>query len=260
MRGFTSFVLISTLTGCSLGSTDGSAIRVTLDDDQVIVGEVHTAILRLDGALGELAIPLPDVGEVRPVEGVDLDASNGHVTVWLRNGTELRGRWTDPELDVAIAVGGQDVSIALPMDQMFRFQTPGTSTWPNTDVFRVKTTHGDDLLVDPEQTQFTITNTMGTFSPFLSECLSVAPIGDPTGDWRVELVSGTVLVGPLADTAITLAMPMGPDEVRVPIANITTMTWQSWGTYDNYSGYDNATPAQSGWFQNGALERAKRTH
>ena len=45
-----------------------------------------------------------DVGEVVPVEGDELAASGGYVNVWLRNGSELTGRWADPELDMALAV------------------------------------------------------------------------------------------------------------------------------------------------------------
>jgi len=260
MRGQAMLVWLL-FTGC-MGSSDGASVRVTLDDSQVMVGEVWTEVLQLDGALGVIAIPLEDVGEVVPVEGHDLDASNGFVTVWLRNGTELRGRWTDPELQMGLSMGNELVTIDLDMNHMGRFQTPGAEDWPDSQVFRVKTTHGDDLLIDPESTRVTLTNSMGTFAPWLSECRSIAPIGDPSGDWRVELASGTVLIGPLQYKTFELAMPMGPEEIEIPIEDVVSLTWQDWGSSDNYLQYSApaTTPEESQWFQKGRLSGAKSTH
>ncbi|MCB9676163.1 MAG: hypothetical protein H6737_13665 [Alphaproteobacteria bacterium] len=253
-------IALLAIAGCTQ-EIDGEKVRVTLDDTQVMVGEVWTESLMLDGALGTIAIPLEDVGEVVPVEGHDLHASNGHVSVWLRNGTELRGRWTEPELSMGISIGGEIVTVDLPMDQVERLQTPGAEKWPDTPVFRVKTTHGDDLLIDPESTQVTITNAMGTFSPFLSECTSLAPIGSPEGDWRIQLQSGTVLVGPLQHDTFELAMPMGPDSIEVPVKNVLSLTWQDWGSRSSYDQLAApAQPAEEGWFSNRALSGAKSMH
>jgi hypothetical protein len=71
-------------------------------------------------------------------------------------------------------------------------------------------------------------NDLGVFSPFLSECRSVRPIEDPDGEWRIELESGTVLIGNLADDELTLALPLGPDQVVVPLAILDSMEQQSW--------------------------------
>ncbi|MEZ4318980.1 MAG: hypothetical protein R3F61_15810 [Myxococcota bacterium] len=235
---------------------------MTLDDTQVLVGEVWTKTLTLDGALGVIAIPLEDVGEVVPVEGHDLDASNGHVTVWLRNGTELRGRWTEPELEMGIAIGGSTTAAQIPMAHVERLQTPGAEKWPDAPVFRVKTTHGDDLLIDPEATQVTVKNGMGTFTPFLSECTSLSPVGAPDGDWRIELQSGTVLVGPLQHDTFVLAMPMGPDSIELPITHVLSLTWQNWGSADSYQSAPKpaAEAMEQGWFYNDRLSSAKSTH
>lgn len=251
--------------GMGCGDDPGSAIRLTLDDGQVIVGTVRTAVLPLEGALGALAIPLEHVGEVVPVEGHDLEASNGHVTVWLRNGTELRGRWADPALAMDLSVGGEAVGVELPMVHMVRFQTPGSEAWPTRSVFRVKTIQGDDLLVDPKTTRITLTNGLGTFSPTLSECLTLQPVGAPEGDWRIELSNGSVLIGPLAHDALTFALPMGPDQVEIPVANLAMMSWQDWGDHGSYAAPVAAEQAQGSgdrldWFDNSALGRAKSTH
>jgi hypothetical protein len=261
--------ITSSMVGIGCAGEQGSPIRLTLDDGQVIVGDVQTDVLALDGALGTLKVPLEDVGEVVPVEGHDLKAANGQVVVWLRNGTELRGKWADPELRLGLQLGGEQVDVDLPMSQMVRFQTPGAEAWPSDSVFRVKTTHGDDLLVDPETTRITVENALGRFSPFLSECRSLAPVGAPEGDWRVELVSGTVLVGPLAHDALTFAMPLGPAHVEVPLANVVSMSWQNWGAADDYLHQrraPEAAPVTVGegraavWFDNSGLGSAKSSH
>jgi len=70
---------------------------------------------------------------------------------------------------------------------------------------------------------------LGEFDPFLSECASANPIGNPTGDWRIELHNGTVLIGPLADDAITFALFMGPTEITVPLDAFTGLERQYWG-------------------------------
>ena len=186
--------LIVWLLACGGGPTP-SPVRATLTGDQVFVGEVRTRELQLESALGNLAIPLEHVGEVVPVEGAHLAASNQYVTVWLRNGSELRGRWADPKLRMDVIVAKQPVSVELPMADLVRIQTPGDLAWPDAVIFRVETTHGDDLLVDAGKTTVTIANALGTFSPTLAECASLEPLGDPEGDWRVTLQTGTVLVG-----------------------------------------------------------------
>ncbi|MBW2254464.1 MAG: hypothetical protein JRI25_07690 [Deltaproteobacteria bacterium] len=178
--------------------------------------------------MGILHIPLDDIGVVLPVESTRLADSNGYVTVWLRNGSELRGQWADPELEIGVEVGGEVVGVELPMDPLQAIQTQGTEIWPDHDVYRVRTTHGDDFLVDPDRTQIVLENDLGVFAPFLSECLSAAPMGPSSGDWRIELDTGTVLVGPLADDALVFALPMGPESVAVPLELFVSMEREYW--------------------------------
>jgi hypothetical protein len=220
--------LTLSLTGCA--ESDGSwPVRATLDDGQVLLGAVDTPVLSLEGGLGTIAIPWDDVGEVSPVEGDALAASGGFVGVWLRNGSELTGRWTDPQLAMEIQVGGQGVAVDVPVGQLLRLQTQGGEAWPQGMVYRARTTHGDDFLVDPTTTRLALVNAMGRFEPLLTECLSAAPVAEATGPWRVELLTGTVLVGPLADDKLTLRLPMGPAEVTVPLATLVSLTREDWG-------------------------------
>jgi small nuclear ribonucleoprotein (snRNP)-like protein len=213
-------------------------VRVTLADDQIVVGDVQTTHLELDGALGRLHIPLDDVGEIAPTTG-PLGASDDDVTVWLRNGTELRGRWLDPALTLGMTVGGEPLTLDMPMADVGRVQTTGATLWPDRPVFRVQTRHGDDLLIDPETTRVTLVNGMGTLSPFLSECRNLAPL--PNGDWRIELQNGSVFTGPLQHDRFDFAMPLGPDRVTIPVADVTRLTWQSWDHM--------YAPSSGKWFQ-----------
>ncbi|MEQ1564671.1 MAG: hypothetical protein ABMA64_03450, partial [Myxococcota bacterium] len=210
------------LVGCRFG--DAVPVGATLQDGQVLVGEISTATLQLDGALGEIEIPLDDVGLLVPVEGATVGDSHGNVDVWLRNGSELRGRWADPELDMAITVGGGAVAVGVPTDDLQALQLRGAEDWSSGPVYRVRTTHGDDFLVDPESTQVHLENPLGSFAPFLSECASIGPVGSPDGDWRVVLNTGTVLVGQVGEDALTFALPLGPEEVVVPLRSLVSLS------------------------------------
>ena len=206
-------------------------VRATIDDGQVLMGSIRTPVLLLDGGLGTLSIPWDDVGEVLPVEGDELGSSGGFVDVWLRNGSELTGQWVDAELSMDLSVGGDQLAVDVPVEQLLRLQTQGGELWPQGVVYRVRTSHGDDFLVDPEASRLVMDNAMGTFAPFLSECASAAPIDDPTGDWRIELITGTVLIGPLVDEAITFQLGLGPDEATVPLDKLVSLERQDWGGY-----------------------------
>jgi hypothetical protein len=224
-------ILASLLFTACEGPSDlsGTPLGVALEDGQVVVGEIQTDVLRLDGAFGELTIPLDDVGAIFPAEGQRVGDGGGGVTVWLRNGGELRGVWSEPELRLGLAVGGKMVPIDVPVDGITSVQTRGEAVWPDREVFRVKTTWGDDFLVDAEVSQLALENELGTFAPFLSECVKAEPVGEPTGDWRIELVGGTVLIGPLVDGEVTFLLPMGPEAVTVALDDFVSLQRESWG-------------------------------
>jgi hypothetical protein len=260
------------LFGCE--EQDEFPVRATLGDGQVLLGEVRTKTLHLEGAMGVVEIALVDVGEVVPVEGGLLGEAEGYVGVWLRNGSELRGRWTEPELAMEIDVGGDAVGVDLPMNELLRFQLQGGEAWPTSPVYRMRTTGGDDFLIDPERTRLVLENDLGTFSPYLAECRSVAPVDEPDGDWRIELQTGTVLIGALHDDALTLALPMGPDELTVPLEQFVSLQIENWGvapaaaTTPSPRGEldempeEQAAPAAradtgGGWFDNRALQNTK---
>lgn len=261
-------------------------VRATLGDGQILFGDVRTKVLLLENHAGVLEIPLSDVGEVIPADGEALGVARGRVTVWLRNGSELRGTWVDPTMEMRVKVGGDDVAVELPMHELSRFQLQGGARWPSSTVYRLRTATGDDLLVDPARTTLVVESALGTFSPRLSECASVAPLGDPTGTWRVELETGTVLLGRLVDERLTVALPMGPDSVTIPLASFVSLRTESWSPVASMAyppsdyGYDDvqaveiaatgsrgrrpthqqplaAPPPASDWFDRAALEAAK---
>lgn len=250
-------------------------VRATLGDGQVLMGDLKTHTLRLTTGAGILEIPLADVGEVVPATGGELGVSEGQVDVWLRNGSELRGRWTEPELAMDIAVGGHDVGVDLPMNQLSRFQLQGREAWPTGPVFRMRTAWGDDFLVDPERTKLVVSNQLGTFEPMLAECRYAAPVAEPDGDWRIELTTGTVLIGKLQDDAVTVALPMGPEEITVPLEHFVSLRLESWAPVAaavappmTVEAMPMLAPArgsaaraseerEDGWFDNQALSAAK---
>lgn len=233
MRPVPSTILLLTLPLATLGCADELLwpVRATMDDSQVLMGEIATPELLLEGGLGTLSIPWEDVGEVVPVEGDELGSSGGYVDVWLRNGSELTGRWVDAELTMDLSVGGERLAVDVPVTRLLRLQTQGGEVWPQGVVFRVRSSHGDDFLVDPEGSRLVLENDMGTFAPFLSECVSATPLDGSEGDWRIELLSGTVIIGPLADDAVTFQLAMGPEEVTVPLDTLVSLERQDWGSY-----------------------------
>jgi hypothetical protein len=203
-------------------------VRATLGDGQILMGEVRTKTLLLLSGSGTLEIPLADVGEVVPAAAGGLGESEGRVDVWLKNGSELRGTWADPKLAMSIKVGGSKVAVDLPMNDLSRFQLQGDARWPAGPVYRMRTRLGDDFLVDPARTQLVVENDFGTFAPLLSECRSVAPVSEPEGLWRIELQTGTVLLGHLQDGQVTVALPMGPAQMSVPLDQFVSLRVERW--------------------------------
>ena len=220
--------MFALFTAISLAQPVETPVRATLADGQVLMGQVRTRILRLQTGAGLVDVPLSDVGEVRPSENRQLGKDDQQVNVWLRNGSELRGTWSDPELAMGITVGGGKVGVNLPMHELTRFQLRGEVAWPDQPSYRVQTTWGDDFLVDPARTRLQLENQLGSFSPSLAECVSAAPVGDADGEWRIELTTGTVLVGELKGDAITVAPSMGPKELTLPLAALESLSLRVW--------------------------------
>ncbi|MBX2797838.1 MAG: hypothetical protein KTR31_09225 [Myxococcales bacterium] len=265
--------------GC--GGGQQTPVGATLDDGQVLIGKVRTSALTLTGSFGDVDVPLSDVGMVLPVEGRTLKDSGRNVTVWLRNGSELKGEWSEPELSMALPMGGHEIDVGLEVDRLQALQLQGSEHWPEDGLYRVRTTWNDDFLVDPKATRVVVSNELGRFDPFLSECRAVGPISDPTGDWRVELVTGTVLIGPLDTEEITFALPMGPDEIVVPLEALAALERGVWTQHGPKEGGGVFSPVEEvmqvpnrrprpapsaakpglsssqGWFDNTELEASK---
>ena len=98
--------------------------------------------------------------------------------------------------------------------------------------------------------------------------MRVGPVGDPSGPWRVELTSGTILVGPLRQEELHLELPAGPERVDLPLAQLVAIDRTVWATpVPVHAAAVSSAPARTrrgkleeadGWFRNDLLEDAKR--
>ncbi len=258
--------LLLTLVGPACSDVLDTPVRATLADGQVLMGVVQTETLQLETGFGTVDVPLADIGEVQPVEGGALGGSGNHVSVWLRNGSELRGAWTEPELAMGLQIDQQLVGVDLPMDRLERLQLQGGDLLPAGIVYRVRTVYGDDFVVDADATWVRLDSDLGSFAPTLGEVWSLQQdTVDDSLRWRMELQTGTVLLGELSGTtgdadALSLALPLGPDALSVPIDDIVSIERQDWGGYDSFlpvskirgpEEVEEAAPADSGgWFDN----------
>lgn len=219
--------LSALLTGCFSSGVEPSTVRVSLAQDQALVGEVHRGALTLDSPLGSLSLPMASIGEVEPVEGEDLAGSGDHVRVWLRDGSELVGRWAEPELEVQTRIGGGELAIAVPMSGVRRLQLTGTADVPEDGTFRVQTAFGDDVFIDAAETVLPLRTELGDLRPLLSEVQTLAQ-EDGTGTWRVTLRTGTALVGTVATDALDLQLRIGPPSIQVPLDDLVSIERMSW--------------------------------
>ncbi len=206
--------------GCA---TEGPPVRITLVDDQVLVGHLTTRTIELETGMGPLEFDSADAGELGPIEGPGIDASGHMVNLWLRNGSEFRGRWNRPEVEVQLDVGGEGHSIDVPIAKLARLQFSGDEIWPEESVFRIRTKDGDDFFVDVSRTQLEFSNELGTFKPYLEEIERIDPLDEAKRSWRMTLENGTSLVAELRQTELDLAFAMGPEALRLPLAAVVSM-------------------------------------
>jgi len=272
------------LLACGQEPLSDTPVRATLDDGQVLMGAVQTETLQLITGMGTVDVPLVDIGEVQPVEGGALGGSGNHVSVWLRNGSELRGEWAAPALRMGLQIANESVAVDLPTESLERFQLQGGEMMPVGEVYRIRTIYGDDFVVDPDETWVELDNDLGTFGPALSEIASLEPVmlageGSDTAElWRMSLDTGTVLLGALQGTAddgasLELALPLGPEQLTIPIADIAGIERQNWVGYDSYAPSmskmdadddtamgEQAAEAAGGWFDNSRQSSFKKRH
>jgi len=204
-------------------------VRVALADGQVLHGTVSTEAFVVKTSLGELSFPAAHTGELGPLEGDDMKTSGNAVRLWVRDGSEFIGEWVAPGLEVVVHVGGQDVPVSVPIDRLERCQFRAAAVRPQGAVHRVRTTHGDDFLVDPARSRIAFRSDLGRFETTLAEVRDMEPISEDRARWRFHLTSGTVLTGEIEGKALTLALVLGPDSVTIPIdrmASIARETWQ----------------------------------
>ncbi|MGE0430750.1 MAG: hypothetical protein AB7K09_09255 [Planctomycetota bacterium] len=220
------------MAGCSAAPVRDTGIYVALNDQQRLVGDMTTASLTLKTALGDLAFDPAVVGELGPVEGKDLGQSGAAVTLWLRDGSEYTGVWTNPDAAVSVVIGGTTSNVTLPIDRLERLQFTGSEIWPKRRVVRVITTTGDDFLVVGEETRITIVSALGTFSPTLDEVAAIRPPAEGEEAWRVELMVGTVLIGRLQSDALIVVPSLGPERVTVPLEKLKLVHQEKWNPAD----------------------------
>ncbi len=202
-------------------------MQVTLNDGQLLVGRLSTRHIRLKTSIGEFEIDTFDAGELGMVEGKNIKQSDNMIRLWLRNGSEFVGRWEKPSVEVQIWMGGDDVTIQVPMSKVMRLQFRGAAVWPTQAVFRIQTQQGDDFFVDVTKTQMKFGNEMGSFSPFLSEIRQLSPVDIEKKQWRIQLENGTVFIAALQQDELQLELDMGPKKISLPLSAIKQMNRQT---------------------------------
>ena len=130
--------------------------------------------------------------------------------------------------------------MAVPTARLQAMQLRVAEQWPEDGLYRVRTSWGDDFLVDPEATRIVVDNELGPLrSVPVGVSVGGADLGS-LGDWRVELTAGTVLIGPLETEEITFALPMGPDQIVVPLTALVALERGAWSVHDVH-----AAPAEA---------------
>ncbi|MBI4569224.1 MAG: hypothetical protein HY719_12585 [Planctomycetes bacterium] len=250
--------------GCA-GRARDTSVRATLADEQVFIGDLDTKTIALKTGIGALDLDPADIGEIGPVEGSDLKVSGAAVKVWLRNGSEFAGSWTDPSAAIAVTIGGERQSVPLPIERLKRLQFTGSEVWPEEKVVRVLTTSGDDFLVDAASSRMTLTNDLGSFRPTFDEIAALRPLTAENRQWRVELTSGMVLLGAVEGESLRFRMHLGPREVDVPLIKLKEIRQEFW-RYRGEAGGDAAADSLraeeergvgAGYFSNRRLQAQK---
>jgi hypothetical protein len=198
-------------------------VKVTLNDNQIVVGEMTTKVIRLKTSHGTLDFSTEDAGELGPWKGKSLSESGRAVCLWLRNGSEFIGLWDKPSVHLKFEAGGENFDVDIPFEKLKRLQFYNTARWARKAVFRVATTFGDDFFVDVDRTRITFKHDLFVIKPFLDEIKHIEPMKEPEGSWLLEMTNGTVLETSIDQEALVLHLDMGPETITVPMAYIEYM-------------------------------------
>ena len=262
--------------GCKAAAPERDTdIRVSFNDGQLLVGDMTTPTFTLETALGSFDFDPAEIGELGPVEGTDLGQSGAVVALWLRDGSEYSGVWTNPSAAVRVVIGRQPSNVTLPIDNLQRMQFTGSEIWPERKVVRVITSSGNDFLVDAARTQITIVSELGTFSPMLDEIATLTPPAAATADeddadaaqakprlWRAELISGAILLGTLGAESLVVYPSLGPESVTVPQSAIKLIRQELWDqrSLGMIGGAASQQRSRGKWFSNEGFQEQKQTY
>ncbi len=244
-------------------------VRATLEDGQVVVGNIATPAFRLKTGLGTFDFDSRHAGELGPAEGQDMRNPDRAVKLWLKNGSEFVGFWEKPSVTITLEAGGLAVPVDIPIAKLKRLQFGGSDVWDDKPVFRVITAAGDDFFAASTRTRITFRNDFCEISPFLSEVRRLMPADEAKKTWRVELENGTVINAGIPQGQVLFHLDMGPKTISVPLASIEFMDRQtlynqppSAGVFfnENAQGEGHRAEAQAnppGYYSNVAQKAAK---
>ena len=225
-RTFALFCISLWFAGCAT-TPSRPKVRVTLNDGQILVGEMTTRTFALETGIGDLAFDTAHAGELGPLEGEDMHQSGRTVRLWLRNGSEFVGAWKKADVQVALSMGGKAYNVAVPIEKAKRLQFFGEAVWDERPVFRILTRSGDDFFVDVTKTQVLFSTELGTFQPFLSEVENLVALDRKKNKWRVHFENGTVFHATIGQENLDLRLDMGPERFALALASVERMERQT---------------------------------
>jgi hypothetical protein len=212
------------VTGCAgMASQTRPQVHVQLNDGQVLVGGMTTEMFKLKTEFGTLDFSAEDAGEMGPLEGKDMQQAGNLIKLWLKNGSEFVGGWEHPSVEVAISIGGQDVTVDVPIDKIKRMRFRGDAEYTDKPLYRVLTRSGDDFFVDASASKIHFKGELGSFSPFLAEIAGLERNKGDDNQWRIRLQNGTTLHAGIQQDGVELSPAMGPGKVKLSWSLVARM-------------------------------------
>lgn len=210
--------------GCmGMASQTRPQVHVELNDGQVLVGGMTTQAFRLKTEFGMLDFSTEDAGELGPLEGADMEQAGKLIKLWLRNGSEFIGGWEHPSVEVAISIGGKDLTVDVPIKKIKRMRFRGDAEYTEKPLYRVLTRSGDDFFVDASASKIHFKGELGSFSPFLEEIAGLERNNGDDNEWSIRLKNGTTLHAGIQQDGVDLSPAMGPDKVKLSWSLVARM-------------------------------------